>query len=96
MLIRVVPAPTAKLPGPAVPSPSLSEFFEQDWVKDPTSRAEILVLHRKSDTGETTAEGQVRKAAREAHVAFPGGRTEPDDEGGLYTGTVSVHLYSAR
>lgn len=91
LLIRVVPAPTAKLPGPTAPPPSLSEFFEQDWVKDPTSRAEILVLHRQSDAGQATAEGRVRNTAREAHVAFPGGRTEPDDEGGLYTGT--VHPY---
>lgn len=85
-----MPAPTAKLPDPAASPPSLPAFFEQDWVKDPTSRAEILVLHRQSDAAQTTVEGRVRNAAREAHVAFPGGRTEPDDEGGLYTG--AVHL----
>ncbi|KAF5355962.1 hypothetical protein D9756_004181 [Leucocoprinus leucothites] len=85
LLIRVVPAPTAKLPDPAAPPPSLTQFFEQDWVKDPTSRAEILFLHRQTDVGENITEGRVRNAAREAHVAFPGGRTEADDEGGLYT-----------
>ncbi|KAJ3567158.1 hypothetical protein NP233_g6553 [Leucocoprinus birnbaumii] len=85
LLIRVVPTPTAKLPDPAAPPPSLTDFFEQDWVKDPNSRAEILFLHRQNDIGENATEGRVRNAAREAHVAFPGGRTEADDEGGLYT-----------
>lgn len=88
LLVRVVPAPTAKLPDPAAPPPSLTDFFEQDWVKDPNSCAEILFLHREGDTADnasTTHTGM--RNQREAHVAFPGGRAEPDDEGELYTGT---------
>ena len=27
---------------------------------------------------------------REAHVAFPGGKTEEGDEGGMYTGTFII------
>ncbi|KXN83624.1 hypothetical protein AN958_01190 [Leucoagaricus sp. SymC.cos] len=91
LLIRVVPSPATNLPDPALPPPSLTEFFEQDWVKDPMSRPEILFLHRQADVGENASDiqGRVRSAAREAHVAFPGGRTEPDDEGGLYTSSKS-------
>lgn len=88
LLIRVVPAPTAKLPDPTAPPPTLTEFFEQDWVKDPSSCAEVLFLHRQGDTTDnasTTHTGM--RNQREAHVAFPGGRTEPYDEGELYTGT---------
>lgn len=87
LLIRVVPAPTAKLPDPSSTPPTLTEFFEQDWVKDPKSRPEILFLHRKADSADSAslAQGRVRNG-REAHAAFPGGRTEADDEGGLYTG----------
>ncbi|KAF7784694.1 hypothetical protein Agabi119p4_859 [Agaricus bisporus var. burnettii] len=86
LIVRVVPAPTAKLPDPALPPPSLTEFFEEDWVNDPGSRAEILFLHRQADFADNVALTQSRTTnGREAHVAFPGGRTERDDEGGLYT-----------
>ncbi|KAF9452573.1 hypothetical protein P691DRAFT_784006 [Macrolepiota fuliginosa MF-IS2] len=86
LLIRVVPAPTAKLPDPSSAPPSLTEFFEQAWVKDPKSRAEILFLHRQADSTDNSSQTQTRvREGREAHVAFPGGRTEADDEGGHYT-----------
>jgi 8-oxo-dGTP pyrophosphatase MutT (NUDIX family) len=93
LLVRVVPAPTAKLPDPAAPPPSLSDFFEEDWVNDPGSRAEILFLHRQADFADNVALTQSRASnGSEAHVAFPGGRTERDDEGGLYTGMSSNFL----
>lgn len=80
LIIRIVPSPS--LPSPPQPTnpPNLSEFFELDWVTDPNARPEILFLHRENSLLETGSR------SREAQVAFPGGRTDPDDEGGLYTG----------
>ncbi|KIK71413.1 hypothetical protein GYMLUDRAFT_211645 [Collybiopsis luxurians FD-317 M1] len=85
ILIRVVPSPHSQ-PSSHSAQPTLSEFFELDWVKDPNARAEILFLRRETPLPEETAHSQPRtKSRHEAHVAFPGGRTEPDDEGGMYT-----------
>ncbi|KAJ3881197.1 hypothetical protein F5051DRAFT_124584 [Lentinula edodes] len=85
ILIRVVPSPHAQ-PATLSAQPTLSEFFELDWVKDPNARAEILFLKRETPLPEETAHSQPQAHNHnEAHVAFPGGRTEPDDEGGMYT-----------
>ncbi|KIY46975.1 hypothetical protein FISHEDRAFT_66259 [Fistulina hepatica ATCC 64428] len=85
LIIRVVPSPSAKLPPTPSTPPDLATFFELDWVKDPNARPEILFLRRHGD-GNDEALNQTRiRSTREAHVAFPGGRTEPDDEGGQYT-----------
>jgi hypothetical protein len=81
------------------PLPTLSQFFELDWVKDPLACPEFLLLRRdgagSSDavpgrasafqnfTGDGSSKGSGKAGA---HVAFPGGRTEEGDEGGLYTG----------
>jgi 8-oxo-dGTP pyrophosphatase MutT (NUDIX family) len=64
------------------PLPTLAEFFELDWVKDPTARVELLFLRRDKPTPSVAG---APAGAGEAHVAFPGGRTEDGDEGGLYT-----------
>ncbi|KAJ4476596.1 hypothetical protein J3R30DRAFT_3487691 [Lentinula aciculospora] len=78
ILIRVVPSPHTQ--------PATLSFFELDWVKDPNARAEILFLRRDSPLPEEVAHSQPRRHnLHEVHVAFPGGRTEPDDEGGMYT-----------
>ncbi|KAJ7630581.1 hypothetical protein FB45DRAFT_915926 [Roridomyces roridus] len=82
ILIRVVPAPGGPIP-PTNPV-TLSEFFELDWVNDPGARPEILFLQRENPAPEDAAMTRIRNT-NEAHVAFPGGRTEADDEGGLYT-----------
>lgn len=88
ILIRVVPSPHAQ-PATLSAQPTLSEFFELDWVKDPNARAEILFLKRDTPLPEETAHSQPQAHNHnEAHVAFPGGRTEPDDEGGMYTGAL--------
>lgn len=90
ILIRVVPSPHSQ-PTPQSAPPTLPEFFELDWVKDPNARAEILFLRRDTPLPEETAHSQPRSHSRnEAHVAFPGGRTEPDDEGGMYTGALNA------
>ncbi|KAL6299624.1 hypothetical protein BKA93DRAFT_741965, partial [Sparassis latifolia] len=69
-----------------VPTPSLSEFFELDWVKAPGARPEILFLRRDTpDSGDAGRLSGSGPRTREAHVAFPGGKTEESDEGGLYT-----------
>jgi 8-oxo-dGTP pyrophosphatase MutT (NUDIX family) len=83
LIIRVVPGAIAP-PRDAAP-PTLAEFFELEWVKDPGARAELLFLRRARPTGAGGAERGAAERAGEAHVAFPGGRTEDGDEGGLYT-----------
>jgi 8-oxo-dGTP pyrophosphatase MutT (NUDIX family) len=67
IIIRVV----SSHPKPSILPSTLSDFFEQDWVKDPTARPEILFLKR-----DNTQDG---------HLAFPGGRMEDGDEGSLFT-----------
>lgn len=88
LILRVVP-PARYSIAPHLPSEraSLTDFFELDWVNARGSRAEILFLHREKGEGPEAT----RSAAREAHVAFPGGRMEEGDEGGLYTGTKSFN-----
>ena len=84
IIIRVVPAPGAVIPDK---TPTLSEFFQLEWVNQPGARPEILFLHRENAQGsdETLFQAKLRSPTNEAHVAFPGGRQEADDEGGLYT-----------
>ncbi|TFK30390.1 hypothetical protein FA15DRAFT_662346 [Coprinopsis marcescibilis] len=87
LIIRVVPSPHSSFPSTPATPPTLTEFFKYDWVKDPHAQAEILFLHRDSSSGNgdnTFNQGKVR-GGKECHVAFPGGRMEADDEGGLYT-----------
>ncbi|KAG9314567.1 hypothetical protein JVU11DRAFT_5368 [Chiua virens] len=92
IIIRVVPPPATSLPAD-VPTgiPTLSQFFELDWVKDPAARPEILFLQRdggSSDDLKTSLSGEGsahRSSKAEAQLAFPGGRMEEGDEGGLYT-----------
>ncbi|KAI5897928.1 uncharacterized protein SCHCODRAFT_02696554 [Schizophyllum commune H4-8] len=86
LIIRIVPAPNATLPPPSTSQPTITEFFDLDWVKDPNARPEILFVRRDSAVAEVASLDNGRpRNTREAHVAFPGGRTEKDDEGGLYT-----------
>jgi 8-oxo-dGTP pyrophosphatase MutT (NUDIX family) len=56
-------------------------------VKHPSARPEILFVCRQNP--ESTG---INENTRDAHVAFPGGRTEEGDEGGLYTGMQSLFL----
>lgn len=95
ILVRVVPSPAATFPPPSTNQFTLTEFFELDWVNDPNARPEILFLRRDNPTADDAALNEPRlRNNQEAHVAFPGGRTEADDEGGLYTGTFSPFLRS--
>jgi len=92
IVIRILPSPTTPpLPADA-PIPTLGQFFDLDWVRDPAARPEILFLQRDdgspSDGLKTSmsGEGTTHRSSRdEAHLAFPGGRMEEGDEGGLYT-----------
>jgi hypothetical protein len=67
--------------------PSLQEFFQLDWVNAPGAISEILFLKRENprEDAAAIANNTVNKST-EAHVAFPGGRSEEGDEGGCYTG----------
>ena len=88
LIIRLVPPPSFPLPlKPATP-PSLTEFFDYDWVKHPSARPEILFVRRQKPNS-----ADLNENTRDAHVAFPGGRTEEGDEGGLYTGTQSLVVF---
>ncbi|KAI0961130.1 hypothetical protein AcV7_000314 [Taiwanofungus camphoratus] len=97
LIIRVCPPPSFIFPNPQrssaspITSPtnalSLTDFFQLDWVNAPGARPEILFLRRDrpdaaAETGRMSGSGP---RTREAHVAFPGGKTEEGDEGGLYT-----------
>ncbi|KAI3621943.1 nudix family hydrolase [Moniliophthora roreri] len=85
ILIRIVPGSSCPPPAAQAAQPSLSDFFQQEWVNAPDAQAEILFLKRDAPSPEETVISQPRIGRNEAHVAFPGGRTEPDDEGGMYT-----------
>ncbi|RDB28724.1 Uncharacterized protein C14C4.10c [Hypsizygus marmoreus] len=86
LIIRVVPPSSVSVSPPTTNQPSLTEFFELDWVNDPASRPEILFLHRQNPSADDVSLAQSRpRNTQETHVAFPGGRMEPEDEGGLYT-----------
>ncbi len=82
LIIRVVPPTNFPLPPKPTAPPSLSEFFELDWVKHPSARPEILFVRRQKPE-----RADINENTRDAHVAFPGGRSEHGDEGSLYTGT---------
>jgi len=91
LIIRVSPPPsfptTSHQPSsPALPA-SLTDFFNLDWVNAPGARPELLFLrrdHPDASFGNGKIAGNVA-GTKEAHVAFPGGRTEEGDEGGMYT-----------
>ena len=87
LVIRVTPPRSFSQIPPHKTQPSLQEFFQLDWVNAPGAIAEILFLKRENPGEDTTAiaNNMVNKSS-EAHVAFPGGRTEEGDEGGCYTG----------
>lgn len=87
LIIRVVPPPNLPLPTTPPSPPSLTQFFDYDWVKHPSARPEILFVRRQKPESSG-----INENTRDAHVAFPGGRTEEGDEGGLYTGTQSLFL----
>lgn len=95
LIIRVVPSPTASLPLNPDKPPTLTQFFEADWVNDPAARPELLYLHRENAAGTDASlwQTKLRKTTNEEHVAFPGGRQEADDEGGLYTGAQSCSTF---
>ncbi|GAA6028596.1 hypothetical protein JCM8097_007302 [Rhodosporidiobolus ruineniae] len=53
----------------------LDEFFAQPWVQDPKTGVEILYIKRATRGTDRWS----------GHMAFPGGRTEPDDESAEFT-----------
>ncbi|GAA5855003.1 hypothetical protein JCM3766R1_006040 [Sporobolomyces carnicolor] len=53
----------------------LDEFFARDWVNHPGTTIEVLYIKRASRASDKWS----------GHVAFPGGRSEPDDESAEFT-----------
>ncbi|KAI9511783.1 hypothetical protein F5148DRAFT_974691 [Russula earlei] len=80
LIVRVAPPPNFPLPPKPATPPSLTQFFDWEWVKHPSARPEILFVRRQKPE-----RADINENTRDAHVAFPGGRTEPGDEGSLYT-----------
>ncbi|KAI6045039.1 hypothetical protein EDC04DRAFT_2638138 [Pisolithus marmoratus] len=88
IVIRV--APSAPPSANDTPVPTLGQFFDLEWVNNRSARPEILFVRRSGFApdgvpGPTGDSGPKAKSNEEAHLAFPGGRTEDGDEGGLYT-----------
>lgn len=106
IIIRVVPPPNTIPVAADTPLPTLNQFFELDWVKDPLACPEFLLLRRDgagpsdavpgraSAFQNFTGDGTWKSSGKAgAHVAFPGGRTEEGDEGGLYTGICVLSIF---
>lgn len=56
-----------------------------DWVKQPGTVAELLYIQRRAPSSMGSGmDGPT--GSKKQHVAFPGGRMEPGDEGEMYTG----------
>jgi len=90
LVLRVRPPEGLPLPTEDAAVP-LENFFNQEWVRHPDARAELLFIRREKSLQQQRHE--VRGAGTggasggaSAHVAFPGGRTEEGDESALYTG----------
>ena len=98
----MVPGPNSIPVTDDAPPPTLGQFFELDWVKDPHARPEVLLL-RRDGAGAGPSDAVPRHASAfmngvtgdatskdsgnaGAPVAFPGGRAEEGDEGCDYTG----------
>ncbi|GAA5972178.1 hypothetical protein JCM11641_002530 [Rhodosporidiobolus odoratus] len=76
------PSPTSyvstnpeSLSGPSGVVQQLDDFFQLPWVRDEKTSVEILYIKRASRTTDRWS----------GHCAFPGGRTEPDDESAEFT-----------
>lgn len=57
-------------------------------MRHPSARPEILFVRRQKPE-----RADINENTHEAHVAFPGGRSEQGDEGSLYTGTQSLSFH---
>lgn len=86
LIIRIVPSSSHRaLTSLHVHPDSLSSFFALDWVNEPGATAEILFLRRETPPSSRSVVQNTPRNSEDAHVAFPGGRMEEGDEGGLYT-----------
>ncbi|KAG8968740.1 hypothetical protein FRC03_006195 [Tulasnella sp. 419] len=83
VILQIIPPPNYVLPDSQeyVLPKDLDELFNMDWVKQEETTAEILFIKRRHGS----AEDRVSRGESKEHVAFPGGRVEPGDEGSLYT-----------
>ncbi|BGP41414.1 hypothetical protein JCM10449v2_005394 [Rhodotorula kratochvilovae] len=68
-------AASSSIGAPAPVLAQLEDFFAQPWVNHPNTLVEILYIKRATRTTDTWS----------GHVAFPGGRSEPDDESAEFT-----------
>ncbi|KAG8861714.1 hypothetical protein FRB96_002672 [Tulasnella sp. 330] len=86
LIVHITPPDGYNLPTPEeyeMPR-TLEQLFAMDWVKQQGCVAELLYIRRKAPaSGE--AELSESGTHQKQHVAFPGGRMEPGDEGEMYT-----------
>ncbi|KAI5124404.1 hypothetical protein M0805_008288 [Coniferiporia weirii] len=86
IIIRVTPSLSHYAsPSSSSPPATLAEFFSLDWVNDSGVGVDMLFIRRDPPQSEKSVVQNRPRNAEDAHVAFPGGRMEEGDEGGLYT-----------
>ncbi|KAG9009518.1 hypothetical protein FRB94_014197 [Tulasnella sp. JGI-2019a] len=86
IIIHITPPEGYSLPPPEeyeVPQ-TLEQLFAMDWVKQPGCVAELIYIRRRAPVGSSSGTSGSAPQQKQ-HVAFPGGRMEPGDEGEMYT-----------
>lgn len=88
LIVHITPPDGYSLPPPEdydVPQ-TLEQLFAMDWVKQPGCVAELLYIRRRAPASFGEVDVSASATQQKQHVAFPGGRMEPGDEGEMYTG----------
>ncbi|KAL7418899.1 hypothetical protein Q5752_006583 [Cryptotrichosporon argae] len=95
LIIRLKPAPSIVFEGhepqgydgPVVPVDdfglglTIDDFFRLDWVNHPDTVPEIMFIRRACASSSSSSTAQ----RWSSHIAFPGGRQEPQDKSPAYT-----------
>ncbi|WVF66452.1 hypothetical protein IAT40_001192 [Kwoniella sp. CBS 6097] len=65
---------------------TLDDFFRLPWVNHPNTVPEILFIRRAPHNSPSSSSATPHTHARwSSHIAFPGGRHEPDDQSAYFT-----------
>nr|ODO04406.1 hypothetical protein L204_00765 [Cryptococcus depauperatus CBS 7855] len=63
----------------------LEDFMRLPWVNDPETIPEVLFIRRASPLSSASSPSASTHHRWASHIAFPGGRQEPDDQSAYYT-----------